>query len=227
MQYDANGQMTGETDWLGNTTHFHYDGAGNLTASHVVGGKTTTWTYDAANRKAQYVHQSEDGVTNASFDYTRAADGRITSVHSTGLGDPDHSYSYGIQARLGSYDASPVTFDSRSNVTRLPDGSSLSYDAGDQLTSMLGGGLVSTFSYDADGRRTGSSSSAASALSYGWSAAGDLSSFTDNGSTTTYTNNGDGQRVRSSAGGVTRVIRLGQSVPSLERARGQLYRQSE
>ena len=125
MQYDGNGQMTGETDWLGNTTHFHYDGAGNLTASHVVGGKTTTWTYDAANRNVHYVHQSEDGVTNASFDYTRAADGRITSVHSTGLGDPDHSYSYGIQARLGSYDASPVTFDSRSNVTRLPDGSSL------------------------------------------------------------------------------------------------------
>ena len=29
MQYDGDGQMTGVTDWLGNTTHFHYDaGAG-------------------------------------------------------------------------------------------------------------------------------------------------------------------------------------------------------
>ena len=102
-------------------------------------------------------HGSDSSGTLRDLDYTRASDGRITGVHSTGLGDPDHAYSYGIQARLGSYDGSPVTFDSRSNVTRLPDGSSLSYDAGDQLTSLLRGGLVSTFSYDADGRRTGSS----------------------------------------------------------------------
>ena len=27
MQYDGNGQMTGVTDWLGNTTQFQYDGA--------------------------------------------------------------------------------------------------------------------------------------------------------------------------------------------------------
>ncbi len=159
MQYDANGQMTGVTDWLGNTTQFQYDGAGRrvkLTAVQVTldPRKTTTWGYDAANQIIHIKHRDANGVPYATFDYTRAVDGRITTVQSTGLGDPSHTYGYDIQARLGSYDGSLVGFDSRNNVTRLPDGSTLNYDAADQLTSMQAGTVGSTFSYDANGRRT-------------------------------------------------------------------------
>ncbi len=205
MQYDANGQMTAVTDWLGHTTQLSYDGAGNEIASHVVGGKTTTWAYDAANRKVHGVHHGENGIAYASFDYTRAVDGRITAVDSTGLSSGPQSYSYDGNGRLGAENATPVSFDSRNNVTGLPDGSTLSYDAADQLVSRLAGGLSTSYTVNGDGERTGSSSSAQS-LSYAWSVAGDLTSFTGNGATTSYVVNGDGRRMSSSGGGVTHTF---------------------
>ena len=206
MQYDGNGQMTGVTDWLGNTSQFQYDSAGwpvkwSLSRPDSTAGKTTTWAYDAANRKVHAVHHGADGSPYASFDYTRAVDGRITAVHTTGLGQADQSYGYDAKGRLGAENANLLSFDSRDNLTHLPNGSDLHYDAADQLTSMLGGGVLSTFTYDANGRRTGSSS-AASALSYGWNASGDMTSFSDNGTTTSYAVNGDDQRMSSSGAGV-------------------------
>ena len=210
MQYDGNGQMTGVTDWLGNTTQFQYDQAGRPHRMLKIrvgfpAGATTTWGFDSANQLLHIQVRDAYGNSAASFDYTRASDGRITSVHSTGLGDSDHSYGYGIQARLGSYDGAQVSFDSRNNVTHLSDGSDLTYDAADQLTSVQGSGLLTPFTYDADGQRTGSSS-AASSLSFAWSGAGDLTSFSDNGTTTSYTTNGDGQRTSSSGGGVAHTF---------------------
>jgi len=208
-QYDGNGQMTRATDWLGNTTKFQYDDAARLiglkvydaTKTYTVGDTAVYNTSLYRNAANQIIHiQARDAYGNAvaSFDYTRAPDGAITSAESTGLGDPHHAYDYDLRARLGSYDGSPVTFDSRNNVTRLPDGSTLSYDAADQLTSMQSPVLLSTFTQDADGNRT-ASSSPGSVHSYGWNSAGDLTSFTSNGATTTYVLNGDGLRIQAQA----------------------------
>lgn len=216
MQYDANGRMTSVKDWLGNTSQFDYDAAGRLSGSRVYDPTKSYTAGDTAvyntslqrNAGGQVIHiQVKDAFGNATagIDYTRAPDGRITSVDSTGLGDPHHAYTYDANGRLASYDGSPVAFDSRDNVTQLPDGSTLNYDAADQITSMQTLGLSSTFSYDADGRRI-ASGSAASGRTFGWNAAGDLTSFTDNGTTTTYTVNGDGQRMSSSSGGVTHSL---------------------
>ena len=150
MQYDGDGQMTGVTDWLGNTTQFQYDHAEEprvrMHASPIDLAAGRRYDHDLGLRRGRpdpHI-QARDAirkpVCHASTTPARATGGSRAST-STGLGDPDHSYAYGIQARLGSYDGAPVTFDSRNNVTRLPDGSTLSYDAGDQLTSGLCGGL--------------------------------------------------------------------------------------
>jgi YD repeat-containing protein len=203
-QYDGDGQMSGVTDWLGNTVKFQYDKAGNLTRRSVNGGNNTNWAFGADDRILHIIHDS-NGTPYATFDYKRAADGRITSVHTTGLGQPDQSYTYDAKTRLGSENTNLLSFDSRDNITRLADGSTLSYDAADQLVSSQAGGLLTSYKVNGDGERTGSSS-AAQSLSYGWNGAGDLTSFADNGTTTTYTVNGDGQRVSSSGGGVTHSI---------------------
>src|SRR5262249_26045238 len=105
MEYDGNGQMTGVTDWLGKATKFHYDGAGNRTSSSVNDGNTTNWLFGADDRILHITDRDANGVTYASFDYTRAVDGRITSVHTTGLGQTDQSYGYDAKGRLGSENA--------------------------------------------------------------------------------------------------------------------------
>ena len=144
MQYDGNGQMTGVTDWLGNTTTFQYADDASLLGLKVYDANKAYTVGDTAiyntslfrNAANQIIHiRARDVYGNAvaSFDYTRAADGRITSVHTTGLGQPDQSYGYDAKGRLGSENGNLVSFDSRNNVTRLPDGSTLDYDAADQL----------------------------------------------------------------------------------------------
>ena len=161
MQYDANGQMTCVTDWLGNTTQFQYDAARDEDMASSVRlvetvhrrVKTTTWGYDAAGQTVHITCGTPTETPYATFDYTRARDGRITAVDSTGSADPPQTYAYDADGRLGSENANPVTFDSRDNVTGLPDGSTLSYDAADQLMSSTGGRALHRPSrYNADGR---------------------------------------------------------------------------
>jgi YD repeat-containing protein len=217
MQYDGNGQMTSVTDWLGNTTQIHYADDRYLLGLRVYDANKTYTAGDTAvynttlsrNAAGQIIHiTAQDALGNAvaSLDYTRAIDGRITSVQSTGLGDPHHAYDYDSNARLTSYDGAHVAFDSRNNVTTLPNGASLSYDGADQLTAMQTPGDSSTFTYDADGRRT-SKSSAVGGPSYMWRDDGDLAAISDrSGTTTTYTTNGDGQRMTSSGGGVAHTF---------------------
>ena len=211
MQYDGNGQMTGVTDWLGNTTQFQYDtreaGRPKVDDSVVRPTPSVTDRYDVGVRNAAEPDPPHHGSGRVR---KPARDARLHPRERR----PDHQRPLDWARRPGPlvflWHPGKAWFVRRlSGHLRLteqrhapPDGSTLSYDAGDQLTSMQCGQPPATFSYDADGRRTGSST-AASWLSYGWNAAGDLTSFTANGSTTTYTINGDGQRVSSFGGGVT------------------------
>src|SRR5262249_33659225 len=126
---------------------------------------------------------------------------KITLVHSTGLGQSDQSYSYDTNGHLGTENANSLIWSPRSNVTQLADGSTLSYDAANELVSRQAGPIETHYSFNDDGERTGATSPV-DTQSYGWNGAGDLPSFTDNGTTTSYTVNGDGQRVSSLSGGV-------------------------
>ncbi len=91
-RYDALGQMTAVTDWLGHTTTFAYAAADNLVTQIYPNGVTVTKGYDAADAVTTIADARPTGVF-WSFSYTRDPLGR-TSTSSDPIEGQTHSYGY-------------------------------------------------------------------------------------------------------------------------------------
>jgi RHS repeat-associated protein len=151
--YDAAGRLASVSDWLGNTTSFSRDADGNVTGESSPNGVTATTSFDATDAISSIADKGPAGVL-ARFNYTRDANGQVTSSSSTGASSDKTTYTYSPLNQLQGVNDAAFSFDPVGDLTRLPDGTSLSYDSAGELTATKGPSGSETFSYDQAGDRT-------------------------------------------------------------------------
>jgi RHS repeat-associated protein len=200
---DQAGRVSGITDWLGNTTHFRFDASSNLTGETFPAGNVDAFQYDG-NANVTGIQNTFGGKTIASFTYSRNTNTQITSTNQSGTGQTNQAYTYDQNGRLTSENGAAFSYDSRGNPTALATGAQLTYNAGDELTSMSTAAGGTKFTFDANGERTGAALPDGTSLTYGYDAAGNMTSFNGGStSTTTYGYDGDGMLMSLLGGGST------------------------
>jgi YD repeat-containing protein len=194
--YDAAGQLTSVTDWLGNTTSFSsytpqgqvgavsyptstaesvaysYDPSGSLTkaayAGPVVGSKNDTFSYNTDGLlKQETLLGSFSAPTDTYNSYAQVT----KATDPTGSGAAQDAYKVTPDGKLSSITPATGT------------ATSFGYNATQELTSRVVGTTTTHFGYDPNGERcwksaTATASTCASAPShatdYGWNALGEL-----------------------------------------------------
>ena len=212
MQYDGDGQMTGVTDWLGNTTQFQYDSGGKVydSSKTYTDGDTTVRTRPVPDAANQILHITNRDANGISVRHLRLHPRRGRADHRGSQhrsGPARQSYSYDAKGRLGSENGHRLTFDSRNNLPRSsPTDQRSATTRRDQPVSMaMRTDPHRSFTYDANGQRTSSSSAdSRPRLRLGRCRRPDLVSA--GGTTATYTSNGDGLRNQPGAGGTSHVF---------------------
>jgi YD repeat-containing protein len=172
--YNAAGQTTSMTDWLGNTVDFSYDHDDNLTSTTLPSGTDTTVAdgYDAADN-LNSVTVTTSGTPTTLADLTRNVDENIDE-NSAGSGSTD-------------------SYDSLNQVTSAGS-TTYAYDIAGQLTSATAGSDTTDYAYNGDGQlcwtgsTTGScSSSPTGATTYSYNSEGERTVITPpSGDPTTY-----------------------------------------
>ncbi len=163
--YDGAGRLESVDDGTGLITRFTYDGDGNLVATTYPNGVVQQQVFDPADRLTSTA-VNNGGATLASFAYQMSPTGLATVVNTTGSADvapASQGYSYDKLLRLADVSTNDGAtapsgsfgFDPAGNVTALPDGTALSYDAASQLTGSVGPGAIPTgYGFDQVGDRT-------------------------------------------------------------------------
>ena len=167
--YDPAGRLAAESDGVNNTTSFTYDGDGNLVAVTYPNGVVQQQSFDVADQMTATSVNSAS-TTLAAFSYQLDPLGLATSVTATGSAAPARSpaaqsYAYnplqqltavttGSNAGGSGSPSGGYSYDKAGNVTALPDGSTLAYDAASQLTGSVGPGAIGTgYGFDPTGDR--------------------------------------------------------------------------
>ena len=121
--YDRAGRMTSVTDWLGNTTNFGYDRNSNLTAATYPADTFTSdaYTYDRSNRLSSVGWNHAQRGSLGRVDYTRDADGLVTSAPTTGLPTGASAYGYDTRDQLETVGGEALRYDTADNLTALGD----------------------------------------------------------------------------------------------------------
>src|SRR5579875_3391332 len=174
-----------------------------------------TFTYNAADELTRIVDSRMTGSDpfRWTFAYGRDALGQVNSSTDQ-LPGLRKSYSYNSLNQLTSQTTSnraqtTWSYDGAGNITGMQDtGSNISetfgYDSGDnQLTSLQATGsnaFNETYSYNANGDRTGMSGT--QSATYGYSQAGELTSFTQGSTSASYAYNGEGLPMSKTVNGV-------------------------
>ena len=199
--YNGLGQVTAETDPLGNKTTYVYDQLGDVATVTAPDAGVTHYTYDT-NGDQLSVTGPTGAVTQATYDYLGR---KVTSTaveRSPSQASYTTSYAYGTGGWLSSATspdgvATSYGYDAAGETTSVTDGAgnktSYGYDAaGDQTSVTYPGGTQTSYSFDGAGRQTGQADlSATGAVLRSESAAydgdGNPTSSTDfRGDTTTY-----------------------------------------
>ena len=185
---------------------YSYNSNGELTtvALPAVNGYSEVAGYDPGGRMTSIADASGTS-TLTSYGYTYDSAGNPTIVVQNGETD---TYSYDSRNRLTkvcygtSCSAGSITYtydavgNRKSQVTALGT-TTYTYDAANELTATTGATSTS-YSYDADGRRT-----AAGTNGYQWNAANELASSSGSGGTINYSYDGAGDRTASKSGTAT------------------------
>ena len=222
--YNAAGENTSMTDWLGNTTSFSYDHDANVTSTTLPSGTDTTVAdgYDDADN-LNSVSITTSGTPTTLADLTRDADEDVTA-NSAGSGSSDDYDPLNQVTSAGSTSYAYDTADQLTSTTTGSDTTDYAYNSDGQLcwTGTSSGACSSppsgatAYTYDTAGQRTTATPSSGDATTYGWSQAGTLTCETATNSsgyscadpnstvTSTYAYNGDGLRISDTpAGGST------------------------
>jgi RHS repeat-associated protein len=203
--YDALGNMTSETDWLGNTVAFAHDGDGNLvsqdndvSASNPSGTSSTTFSYDYADQNTQVsstLAQSCGGQETLTQSFlgtggSRNPDDQLTgytdgySGSCSGQGSYERNYSYDPSGRVV-YQGSSAQGSSSNNFSYDPSGDPTtisSHDASGNLDTY-------TQAFDSAGEVTSQTpvtGSMGTRTTYGYDALGDQNQAASASGTTTY-----------------------------------------
>ena len=173
--YDADGNVTSETDGLGNSTNFTYDPLNRKTSSTDALAHETTYTYDLVGNLTS-ITDPDGRVTTDTYD----ADNELTGVsYSDGI-TPDVSYTYDkdgqrstmtdgtgtttytrdalhrlTKVKDGAGQTVKYKYDLVGNLTKIiyPSGNKVkrTYDLANRLTAVTDWlGHKTTFTYDAD-----------------------------------------------------------------------------
>ena len=219
--YDANGNLTSETDPLGLTTTFTYNANNDLTSYTDAKGNTTSYAYDSQNDllSITYANGTQQSYTynplgeatqylNArgqAIGYTYNAQGQVATENFAD--GTSYSYTYNAQGNLTS------AADAQGNVTTFVYGDSQNPDLLTEVEYPDGTWLK--FSYNIVGQRTQSVDQTGFTVNYIYDSVGRLSELTDgsgnlivqytydaagnliqkdngNGTFTSYTYDGDG-----------------------------------
>ncbi len=169
VAYDANDQVTADTNPQGQSAGYGYDGAGNRTTLTDRRGNVTTYLYDSAARLWK-VRQQPDPVGQPTLVYetvvTRDANGNATAVTQANGAVTD--YGYDALDRLTSTTVHPATgvnlvtslaLDGNGNVTTRTTAdnvaTSYAYDNLNRLLTVAATGLATIgYGYDELSRRT-------------------------------------------------------------------------
>jgi YD repeat-containing protein len=203
MQHDSTGNVISISDGAGNTTTYTYDADGREITSQqptIIENKD----YDAEGRTTGIQWSSvADGTTVASLSYTRDLAGDISGETSIGLGQGSQSFTVNANGWVDSENGAPITYNLRGDVTLMPSGATLTYDADGQAVSLDSNGTQSTFTNDPDGRRVAVSIQGQTASS-AYDAQGALTSFS--AGSATYSSSVNGLLAASSSGGVSHTF---------------------
>lgn len=167
--YDQKGRVATKTQQTGGrsfVTRMSYDNAGRLASLQYPSGKTISYSYDAAGRVSGISLGRKWLISNITYrpfgpvqswkqgngaNVTRAydMDGQLTGITVSGIG------------------AINYTYDAAGHITATTEtgqpNQAYAYDALDRLTHYNAGGVITAYSYDADGNRLGVANSASTA----------------------------------------------------------------
>ena len=178
--YNPNDMITTDTDPLGHSVSYTYDGAGDRKTTTDRNGNVTTYIYDGAAR-LQKVQQKPDPVGQPTLVYetviTRDDNGNTTRVVQANGVQTD--YSYDALNRLSSSTSHPTT--GASLVTQLTlDGN------GNVVTRHTADGVDTTYTYDSLNRLTQVTATGLAPISYGYDELSRRTSMIDGTGTTSY-----------------------------------------
>jgi RHS repeat-associated protein len=199
--YDNADNLTAVTDFAGNAIGVTSNADG-LTTKRTLGttGDTITTGYDNSNRASSISLANSSGTTLQSFTYGDAPDGSIlTETDSPASAGTSKTYAYTAQDQLSSEANSGTdgyAYDASGSLTGLPGNATGSYDdAGELINSTSSPGTATSYTYNADGQRTGATTGGAAIEAAGWNGAGELTSYTGSADTLTAASyDGDGLR---------------------------------
>jgi RHS repeat-associated protein len=189
--YNAEGEETSLTDWLGNTTYFGYDGDGNLMTTTYPNGDTVTSTPDPSDfpKSTSLSGHATASITYspnpAGLDAAQTDSGALTAtdggaaLSGSGSGTTATvSNAYTQANQLSASTPSSFGYDADGNPTSFTNGVSQSFNTADQLTSATNGGDVTSFGYDGAGDRSSENPTVGSQVTYGYNQASQLTSVT-------------------------------------------------
>jgi RHS repeat-associated protein len=198
--YGADQEMTGLTDLAGAKITFGYTPDEELATIHTPNGLTTTNTYNDPDELTG-VSLARAGTTLASLTDTRNPDDQVTAETSTGLGLAKQTYGYNKLGQVSGFNGTTLGYDAADDLTQAPGGATLAYNADGEATSRTAGGSTTSYTYNADGSRTGSSG--ATTAGYAYDQAQELTGYTAGGTTASYAYDGDGLRQAKTVNGTT------------------------
>ncbi len=154
--YDNANRLTTITQGT-NVVTIAYDAAGRRTSLTLPNGVLTEYTYDAASRLTGLTYKNGP-ATLGTLTYGYDSDGTRRQMGGawarTGLPQPLTAATYDAGNHMLTFGAAILTHDLNGNLTS--DGAmTYSWDARNRLSGLSGPGVVSSFQYDAAGRRLG------------------------------------------------------------------------
>lgn len=211
--YDAANRLTSITDFAGKKTTFTYNADGAPATTVYPGAVTATTSYNAADQQTATTLTSGTSTIGA-LAYGRDADGQLTTRTPSGAmtGAPQ-TFTYTSLQQVKTDGSTSYGYDHAGNPTALGATSQAFTNTGalcwSSTTTVASPTCASkptgatTYTSDADGRRTATTPATGTASSYGYDAAGRLTSTTVAGTATTYTYDYRGLRVARTTGATT------------------------
>jgi RHS repeat-associated protein len=218
--YDAAGRLVSTRDWHKHATFFNYDSDSNLT-QQIGGGVVDRFEFNRADETTSIAATKGVSTTLFSAQYTRNADGQLTSDSSAP--SSQNSYAYTALNQLcyaGSSNsepcgtppggASPYKYDESNNLTQ--DGETTQvFDVANQLCwsvspTTSSGSCASppagatSYSYDDRGNRVGVKPAGEPASTLTYDQANQLIGYEDGSTKASYAYNGDGLRMSKTVG---------------------------